>query len=121
MDQRMDQRLIYRELVERHLSEVASLIQQQYPASRTGVDCECVFDEQRDHYLLLKIGWSNGRRVRATTLHVRFRQGKICVEEDMTEEGIATFLLQQGVPSEDILLGFHPPAMRRHTEFAAAG
>jgi hypothetical protein len=78
-----------------------------------------VFDEQRDHFLLLKIGWSHGRRVRATTLHVRIRRGKICVEEDMTEEGVATALLRQGVPAEDIVLGFHAPALRQFTEFAA--
>ncbi|MBM4089129.1 MAG: XisI protein [Planctomycetes bacterium] len=115
----MDKRLSYRQLIERHISDLASLIREQHPASRTGVECECVFDEQRDHYLLLKIGWSGSRRIRATTLHVRLRDGKIWVEEDMTEEGIATALLRQGVPPEDMVLAFHPPALRKHTESAA--
>jgi hypothetical protein len=116
----MDKRVKYRQLVERHISELAGLIQEQHPASRTGVDCEWVFDEERDHYMLLKTGWSGGRRVRATTLYVRLREGKIWVEEDMTEEGIATALLRQGVPPEDMVLAFHPPTLRKHTEFAAA-
>jgi hypothetical protein len=116
----MDKRLTYRQFIERHISELADLIREQHPASRTGVDCECVFDEQRDHYLLLKVGWSGSRRIRATTLYVRLRNGKIWVEEDMTEEGIATALLGEGVPAEDIVLAFHPPALRQHTEFAVA-
>jgi hypothetical protein len=114
----MDKRLNYRQLVERHISELASLIREQHPASRTGIDCECVFDEHRDHYLLLKVGWSGSRRVRAVTLYVRLRDEKIWVEEDMTEEGIASALMRQGVPAEDIVLAFHPPALCQHTEFA---
>jgi hypothetical protein len=82
------------------------------------VDCECVFDDQRGHYLLVRIGWAGPRRVRAVTLHLRLRNDKIWIEEDMTEEGIATALMAQGVPKDDIVLGFHSPETRKHTEFA---
>ncbi|MEG4275678.1 MULTISPECIES: element excision factor XisI family protein, partial [unclassified Microcoleus] len=42
------------------------------------------------------------------------------VEEDRTEDGIATDLLQAGVSCEDIVLAFHPPRLRPFTEFATA-
>ncbi len=42
------------------------------------------------------------------------------IEEDWTEGGIATDLLEAGVPKEDIVLAFHPPKMRPYTEFAVA-
>jgi hypothetical protein len=45
---------------------------------------------------------------------------KIWIEEDMTEDGIATYFLEQGVPREDIVLAFHPPFIRPLTEFAVA-
>jgi len=45
---------------------------------------------------------------------------KIWIEEYMTEEGIATYFLEQGVPRENIVLAFHPPFMRPLTEFAVA-
>jgi hypothetical protein len=45
---------------------------------------------------------------------------KFWIEEDWTEEGVATELLEAGVPSSDIVLAFHEPAMRQHTEFAVA-
>lgn len=37
-----------------------------------------------------------------------------------TEEGIANELLRKGVPKEDIVLAFHPPDVRKYTEFATA-
>ncbi|MBV7337555.1 XisI protein [Chloroflexi bacterium TSY] len=54
------------------------------------------------------------------TLYVRIRNGKFWIEEDWTEEGIATHLVEAGVPKSDIVLGFHAPNMRPHTEFAVA-
>jgi hypothetical protein len=116
----MDKLKTYRELVKRLISELAALINEQHPAERTGVECECVFDEDRDHYLLSNLGWSGSRRVRSPTLYVRLRNGKIWIEDDMTEEGIANELLRHGVPKEDIVIGFHPPNLRQHTEFAVA-
>ena len=41
-------------------------------------------------------------------------------EEDWTEEGIATELLREGVPKEDIVLDFHDPETRKFTDFAIA-
>ncbi|MDD1428313.1 XisI protein, partial [Dolichospermum sp. ST_sed9] len=43
---------------------------------------------------------------------------KIWIQHDGTEVGIATLLLEKGVPKEDIVLGFHSPDMREFTEFA---
>lgn len=114
----MDRLEKYRTLIMSHLSSLADLVRAQRPPEQTGVDCECAFDERRDQYLLLKIGWAGGRRVRATTLHVRIRNERIWIEEDMTEEGLAAQLLRDGVPPSDIVLAFQPPSNRRHTEFA---
>ena len=55
-----------------------------------------------------------------TTLHVRLKEGKVWVEEDMTEEGIANYWVKAGVPKEDIVLAFQHPSMRPLTEFAVA-
>jgi len=42
------------------------------------------------------------------------------IEQDWTEKGIATELLESGVPNEDIVLGFRHPERRPLTEFAVA-
>jgi hypothetical protein len=68
----------------------------------------------------MNAGWSNQKRVSAITVYARVENGKIWIEEDWTEDGIATDLVREGVPKEDIVLAFHPPEMRPYTDFAAA-
>jgi hypothetical protein len=105
----------YRNLIKQHLSELADLCNRD---PSPGADTLCAFDDERGHYLVLSTGWTNDRRIRGVTLFVRLREGKIWVEEDWTEEGIATQFVRAGVPREDIVLGFYAPEDRKHTEFA---
>ena len=79
-----------------------------------------MFDEQRDRYILLRTGWWEEKRVNAAALYLRLHNDKIYIEEDWTEDGIATDLLRAGVPRDDIVLAFHPPEMRQYTEFAVS-
>lgn len=54
------------------------------------------------------------------TVYIRIQGGKFWIEEDWTEDGIATELVSAGVPKEDIVLAFHEPKTRQYTEFAVA-
>jgi hypothetical protein len=113
----MDKVTHYRDLIKAHLTTIADLVNRR---PIPGVETVCAFDDERGHYLLLRTGWAKGRRVRGMTLFVRLREGKIWVEEDWTEDGIATDLVRAGVPRSDIVLAFHPPEVRATTEFAVA-
>ena len=79
-----------------------------------------LLDPIREHYLLMKMGWYQDNRIKSNVIHVRLKDGKIWIEEDRTEDGIAIDLLQAGVSCEDIILAFHPPRLRPFTEFATA-
>lgn len=79
-----------------------------------------VFDEERNSYQLMYIGWDRTGRTHGAVVHVRLRGDKIWIEYDGTEDGIATHLLEAGVPKEDIVLAFHPPRVRQYTGFAVA-
>jgi hypothetical protein len=114
----MDQVERYRALIRHLFSELATLLNIQHASKDNNEPAQCVFDAERDQYVLLKVGWSGKRRIRGITLYVRLRNGKIWIEEDMTEDGIATDLVKAGVPKEDIVLAFQPPDVRRFTEFA---
>lgn len=46
------------------------------------------------------------------------KDGKFWIHWDGTEEGIATELVEMGVPKEDIVLAFHAPYKRPYTGFA---
>lgn len=111
----MDRLTRYRTLIEQILQQHADLMNSQ-PVP--GEEVDCVFDEQRDHYLLVKYGWPRGKRTHYTKIHARIVNGKIWIEEDMTEEGLANDLVEAGVPKEDIVLAFNPPELRYRTEFA---
>ena len=57
--------------------------------------------------------------VYGTIIHVDIRDGKIWIQRDFTEEGVASELVDLGVPKTDIVLGFKPPSMRQFTDFAS--
>lgn len=90
------------------------------PYAYGDIQIETVFDRIRDRYLLVNVGWEDCKRVHGALVHVDIIDGKFWIQRDGTEEGIATGLLEAGVPKEHIVLGFRTAELRRHTEFAAA-
>ena len=105
----------YAQLIKEALTKYAELI-----TSRPNPNYELVrlFDDETHQYMLRKLGWSNNGRVQYIPLHVALRDSKIWIEEDWTEDGIATYFLEKGVPPEHIVLGFYDPLTREDTEFA---
>jgi RimJ/RimL family protein N-acetyltransferase len=79
-----------------------------------------IVDEAKGQYIWMNLGWQNGERFTGMTVYVRIRGNKFWIEEDWTEEGIATDLVRAGVAKEDIVLAFHEPKMRPYTDFAIA-
>lgn len=114
-DPTMDRTEQYRRIIKRVISEYAA-----FDPSTHAVEAETVFDDERGHYELVYLGWENRRRVHGTVLHVDIRDGKIWIQHDGTQDGIADELLAAGVPHEHIVLGFHHPDKRKHTPFAVA-
>ncbi|WP_035990414.1 XisI protein [Leptolyngbya sp. KIOST-1] len=103
----------YRQLVQELLQEYSNI-----RANNEAVDAEAIFDLQRDRYQVVHVGWSNKRRVYGCVLHLDIIDGKIWIQHDGTEGGIANELVDRGVPKQDIVLGFHSPFKRQFTEFA---
>jgi hypothetical protein len=61
-----------------------------------------------------------GPRAREALIHVDLIDGKIWIQYDGTEEGVATQLAAEGVPRDRIVLAFKPLDVRKFTDFAAA-
>lgn len=113
----MDKLTRYREVLKRILSKH---IEGSNRRPQPGIERFMIADETRDHYFLFSLGWNEDRRIRNFNVYVRIVNGKFQIEHDLTEAGIATELLEAGVPKEDIVLAFHAPELRQYTEFAAA-
>lgn len=107
----------YRMILKEVLKQQAEVMRQGPQAE---IETEVTFDEERDHYLLLRLGWTPQGRIFVPTLYARLQNGKIWIENDWTEEGLASALLERGVPPEDVVLAFQPPEMRPYTEFAVS-
>jgi hypothetical protein len=113
----MDKMTRYRELIKKQLGAYIEL-ENRHPDPE--VRAMLVADDERGQYMWVRWGWTKKGRVRAIVIYVRLENDKIWIEEDWTEDGIATDLVRAGVPKEDIVLGFQPPEMRPYTDFAAA-
>ena len=92
----------------------------EIPYAHGELRCEALFDRERDHYALVTSGWNSGKRVHFVLAHVNIVGGKIWIEKDSTEDGVATELVEAGIPKAQIVLAFRPPEVRARTEYAVA-
>ncbi len=79
-----------------------------------------VFDTDRDRYLLMVNGFEGKQRYNYALIDVEIRNGKFWIHYDGLEDGVAAYLLEKGVPKQDIVLAFYSPEKRKLTEFAVA-
>lgn len=79
---------------------------------------QLVIDEKSDRYLLIELGWQDERRIYGTLIHLDIINHKIWIQQDGTEDGIASELVALGIPKQQIVLGFKSEQRRRITEFA---
>ena len=104
-----------RRLIQKILTEYA-----QIPYAYGDIQIEPVFDREADRYLLVILGREDDRRVHGCLVHIDIISGKVWIQRDGTEDGIANELVKAGVPRDRIVLGFRSPELRKHTEFAVA-
>ena len=104
----------YRQLVKQILTE-----HNQHKSAYGDVEEYTLFNEKEDRYLLLSAGWYEHRRIYGCLIHIDIKNGKIWIQYDGTEVGVANELVALDVPKQDIVLAFQPPYARKHTEFAA--
>ena len=111
----MDTLDAYRQIIKNVLSE---FVQLQYAYG--DIQNETIFDREADRYLVVSVGWQKVKRVHGCLIHVDIIDGKIWIQRDGTEHGIANDLVKAGIPKDQIVLGFREPEVRQYTEFAVA-
>ena len=111
----MDRVERYRQIVRCVIEEYAA-----YKPSHGEIETEVIVDPARDHYELMHVGWDVVRRVHGSVVHVDIVGGKVWIQYDGTSRSVAEELEAAGIPRADIVLGFHPPDVRRLTGFAVS-
>ena len=108
--------LDYRCIVQNILAAIAAI-----PYSDPMIAHEAVFDTVNDRYLVMSVGWKEPTyRLHFCLVHVDIYDGKIWIQRDGTEDGIAYDLEEAGIPKSDIVLAFHSEGVRPYTGYAVA-
>jgi XisI protein len=111
----MDKLARYRQLVEAIL---ANYVERKY--ANADIQNEAIFDQEKDRYLVMSVGWQDIKRIHSCLLHIDILDNKIWIQRDGTDHGVANDFLEAGVPRQDIVLGFHTPQDRKLTELVVA-
>lgn len=105
----------YRQIIEQVLETHAKM-----PAVPETVEGMVVCDPVRDQYLLMDIGWAPYGRAHDVVVHLRLKDGKVWIEWDGIEYGIARDLIEAGITKEDILFALQSRERQPMTEMIAA-
>lgn len=102
----MDTSKTYQEIVKNVISNYAKL-----RPSHGNIRLDVLFDETRDRYALMQVGWDRGQRIRGNLIYIVIENNKILIEYDGLECGISQDLIQQGIPEHDIIFNFLPKSL----------
>lgn len=108
----MDNITKYKEIV-RELVEYISAIS----PSTSDVETQKIIDDENGHYLLFSVGWENSHWIYATFVHIDVKpNGRVWLQNDGTDLRIADMMVENGIPRNNIVIGFQAPHARRLME-----
>ena len=109
----MDKINTYRNIIKEVLVEFS-----QYPPTVSTLERITIFDETKNRYQLISMGWLNDNRIHQCMFHFDIKDNKVWLQHNGTDVQIADKLVEHGVSKKDIVLGFQPETYRRYTGFA---
>ncbi len=95
----MDKLNKYREAIQALLSRYAT-----EDKTNPDVQVQLICDPERDHNQWMNVGWQGLTRVDRCIIHFDIYNGKIWLQQNLTDQNSAEELVSMGVPREDIRL-----------------
>jgi hypothetical protein len=111
----MDKLAQYRQYVQTLITRYA-----EDDVSDDEVEVQLICDTERDHYQWMNVGWQHLNRIYRTIIHIDIKDGKIWLQQNLTDQDPAKELVEMGVPREDIVLGLQAPYKRPYTDYGVA-
>jgi XisI protein len=99
----MDRTTEYRQIVQEYLTEFAKIASTY----------QLIFDPIRDRYLVLHDKWRGESRICGCSMHLDIIDNQIWIQQNNTEIYVDRELIQLGVLTKDIILGFRSPSVRQ--------
>ena len=112
----MDKLNLYRETI----MDVLDAYVEKRKVSADNAEMITIFDQTKDHYQVLAMGWRKYERIYLVVFHFDIKDGKIWAQQNASDYDIIGDIEATGVPKSDIVLAFHAPSMRKYTDYAAA-
>jgi len=85
----------YRAIVRQLIEEYARI-----KPSYGEVVTEAIIDPVLDHYELMHVGWDGHRRIHGSVVHIDIKNGRVWLQYDGTNAGVADELIAAGIPRE---------------------
>lgn len=79
---------------------------------------QVVIDEERNHYYLVHVGWSEEGQIHNCIFHFDIIKDKLWVQRNQTDWDLMEDFEEVGITKKDIVAGFLPPDVRPFTPFA---
>jgi hypothetical protein len=108
-DRTMERVKHYRQIVRTFLEAYA----QESVSPNENVTAELVFDEKRDRYLLVHVGWQGARRIYGCPMQIDIIDNKVWLQHNSTEIFVDRELIAKGIPEDDVVLGLQSPRIRK--------
>ncbi|MEM6396639.1 MAG: element excision factor XisI family protein [Bacteroidota bacterium] len=111
----MDQVSKFRALTRQAMSDLIS----NYYLNTHPIEANFVEDNENGHYLIFLQGWRGMKHIYGISIHVEVKQnGKVWIHRDSSSVTIIDHLEKAGIPTSQMVVSWHPPVARKHTEFA---
>ena len=81
---------------------------------------QIIADKENHRYQVMTIGWDKNKFIHDCPMRFDIINGKIWIQQNMTEWEVGDMLQEMGVPKSDIVIGFLSPSTRAYTDYAVA-
>jgi len=95
MAEQMDKVAQYWKYVQKLLTQYA-----EDDVSSDEVEVQLIFDAERDHYQWVNVGWEQFNRVYRCIIHFDIKDGKIWLQQNLTDQNPAEELVEMDVPPD---------------------
>jgi mRNA-degrading endonuclease HigB of HigAB toxin-antitoxin module len=108
------------EIIAKYRTAIQSLLAEVEKGSYVIPEIKSILLKDKDHYLIIRMGWSNDQNLYSIIAHIAIFDEKIWIYRNNTEYDFEEELTQQGVSKEDIVFGEISPSQRQELGYSVS-
>ncbi len=101
------------EIIAKYRTAIESLLTDIEKGSYVIPEIKSTLVKDKDHYLIIRMGWSNDQNLYSIIAHIAIVDQKIWIYMNNTEFNFEEELTEQGVSKEDIIFAEISPSQRQ--------